>query len=151
MVNPYVPSSSIGNSGERKSSAPKNFCPICEQRFPRTRRYVASFRCTRCETRIGFKPRLKYTLPALIVCSLPWIAVWICVKNDPSQLLVLGFWLMVPPIPAFFGPMFVSQAFGKPTAYNGLWWASADVADSWRSAWINHDEPRNPRESSSQI
>ena len=141
LLNPYEsPTSKRFSSGD-SLGAPGNRCPICDRPFPWTRRLLASFRCSRCNTRIGFKPQLKFTFPILIVCTIPWVAIWYLVKNNPSQLVALGYWLMLPPVPAFFGPLFVSQAFGKPTAYSGWWWASADVVAALRSEWKSHDEP----------
>jgi uncharacterized protein (DUF983 family) len=148
-LNPYEAPALKPLSNERGSRAPRNCCPICERHFSWTRRLTASFRCSRCNTRIGFKPQLKFTLPVLIVYSIPWVALWFYVKSDLSRLVALGYWLMLLPGPAFFGSLFLSQAFGKPTAYNGWWWASADFAATCRSEWKSHDVPSREPENAS--
>ena len=122
--NPYA---SPSGGADRSADRPwPSRCPVCGLSFSWQRKLLLHYRCTACNNRIGFRPRLRYLVPSLVVGAIPALYVWFEIRADPLRLTDFGYWLLVPVTTLHFVPWFTGQMLGTPTLSSGWRWANSE-------------------------
>ena len=134
--NPYSPPSAESAAMAVPRRESRGDCPICDAHVPWRRKLLPVYRCRRCGARLESRPQLRYSLPVLVICLAPGLAMWFYIKADPWRVRDVGYWLMLPPILTFLGPWLAGQLLGLPSLLCRWRWAPKELVVAQRTAWI---------------